>query len=468
MLRFFHFCKSPFAFYVLFVLLIGAVHLNVQYGPVFEEWSKHRKAVAAFDKYWETEGAETFRKVGVEPTEKIYQEELGDYLKRFDAENPSRVPEKRIVQMKEEFRDWWEKTGKKSYAVNEIAPDEKLYQSELKRYIQGYTKNVAIYRLSFIPETSSWAALFTCWFLFPGLPSFLLFAVAFLFAIWMLQKRWGFLQPFLFFIAGVFLSGFIFAGTLSASYFVRYADTPYTGCSLALALLLGMVAFGPKREIPKAVPFIAIALFIADVLLNWNANPNLFGWVAILEIPLFGLGAFIGLKVPKLFGNSSTKKSQSAPSGEMSKESPKVLLRKKLEDAIELANKAEYEHASQIFSQNFASLFRENPVDSEFLHKTAEALLYPRYFFTIPGIEWFAWGSEAEKKGLFELAVQLFEKGASVEKDEKIRRRGLFYAGDIRLRAHLDEEKGKEEMKEVLELDSTDILAAEAQKWIGK
>ena len=107
-------------------------------------------------------------------------------------------------------------------------------------------------------------------------------------------------------------------------------------------------------------------------------------------------------------------------------------------------------------------------MDSEFLHKTAEALLYPRYFFTIPGIEWFAWGSEAEKKGLFDLAVQLFEKGASVEKDEKIRRRGLFYAGDIRLRAHLDEEKGKEEMKEVLELDSTDILAAEAQKWIGK
>ena len=144
------------------------------------------------------------------------------------------------------------------------------------------------------------------------------------------------------------------------------------------------------------------------------------------------------------------------------------VLRNELKDAIDLANKAEYDHASQIFAQKFGQLFRENPLDAETIEKVADAMLYPHFFFTIPGIQWMAWGSEAEKKGLSQIAVNLFEKGVSVEKDPKIRRRGLFYAGDLRLRMHLDEEKAKSELEEVLQLDSTDILANEVHKLLGK
>lgn len=104
-----------------------------------------------------------------------------------------------------------------------------------------------------------------------------------------------------------------------------------------------------------------------------------------------------------------------------------------------MANKAEYEHAAQILEEKFGKLFRENPIDPATIDKTVEAMLYPHFFFPIPGMQWMSWGSEAQKKGLPEIAVRLFEKGASVEEDEKVKRRALFYAGDLRMRHRLDE-----------------------------
>ena len=161
--------------------------------------------------------------------------------------------------------------------------------------------------LFFIPEDSSITALFTCWFLFPGALSFLVFAVGFLFAMKVLEKRWGYLQSSLFFAVGTIFGGFVFMGTLSLSYFDRYAYMPYMGMSLSMAMLLGIAAFGPKNDVSKLSTAGAILILAVDVLTNWNANPNLYGWVAILEIAFFGIGAFLGFKVPRLTGGSVTK-----------------------------------------------------------------------------------------------------------------------------------------------------------------
>ena len=95
-------------------------------------------------------------------------------------------------------------------------------------------------------------------------------------------------------------------------------------------------------------------------------------------------------------------------------------------------------------------------------------MLYPHFFFPIPGLQWISWGSEAQKKNLLNIAVKLFEKGAAVEEDEKIKRRALFYAGDLRMRIHLDEKTGREELEQVVQMNPTDILAAEAEKILGK
>jgi len=467
MARILAFCKSPLAICIVFVLFLGTLNLKIQYAPELDEWSRERSAVKEFDTYWESEGAQKFKNVGVEPTKKIYEEELEAHMKKFRANNPTLVPEKRIAQMTEEFQTWWEMTGKKSYAVNEVAPDENLYKKELKRYIQGYTKTVPKYRLFYIPEDSSLASLFTCFFLFPSALSFVFFAVGFLFSMKFLEKRWGYLQPSIFFVAGILVSGFVFAGTLSLSYFERYSDTPYMGMSLALALLLGITAFGPKNSVAKPVSIGAIAILCADILTNWNVNPNLYGWVAILEIIFFGIGGLLGVHVPRFTGNSSASKKSSSSANEVPID-PRIRTRKELKEAIDLANKAEYEHASQILSKYFGLLFRENPLDVQTIEKTVESMLYPHYFFTISGMVWMSWGSEAAKKKLPKIAADLYEKGISIEQDKKVRRRGLFYVGDLRLREHLDEEKGRKALEEVIQTDSSDILAAEARKLLSK
>ncbi len=459
------FRKTPYLLCVFLVFALAAVNIAVQCSPSVKEWNRERKAVAHFDEYWKTEGAKTFRDVGVEPTEKIYREELDSYLKKFHAANQPLVPEKRIEKMEREFREWWETSGKKSYAANEVSPDEKLYRAELRRYIQGYTRNVPKYQIAYIPNSSSIASLLTSWILSPSVPSFLFFAVGFLLSMKVLASRWGFPQSWIFLAAGTLVSSFVFAAAVSISYFERYGNTPFMGMSLSIAMLLGCAGFGPKREIPKPVPYAAILLVLFDILVNWNFNPNLYGLVAIFDIPFFGLGIFLGNKAPRLFcqkaslGNA-TEKVEAAD--------PKKSLRKDLDDAIDLANKAEYEHAAQILAEKFGKLFHENPLDTETIGKTVEAILYPHFFFPIPGMQWISWGSEAQKKGLPEVAVRLFEKGASVEEDEKVRRRALFYAGDLRMRHHLDEKTGREELEQVAQTNPTDILATEAKKLLGK
>ena len=466
MARFLAYCKSPLTICILFVLVLGMLNLKIQFAPEIAEWSRERAAVADFDNYWESEGAQRFKDVGVEPTEKIYNEELDAHLKKFRARNPTFIPEKRIAQMKEDFQAWWETTGKKSYAVNEVAPDEKLYKQELKRYIQGYTKTIPEYQLFFIPEDSSITALFTCWFLFPGALSFLVFAVGFLFAMKVLEKRWGYLQSSLFFAVGTIFGGFVFMGTLSLSYFDRYAYMPYMGMSLSMAMLLGIATFGPKNDVSKLSTAGAILILAVDVLTNWNANPNLYGWVAILEIAFFGIGAFLGFKVPRLTGgNVKSKKSVVIEEVAVN---PKVRTREDLKEALDLANKAEYEHASLILSKSFIQLLRENPLDIPTIEKTVESMLYPHFFFTMPGLMWMSWGAEAAKKNLPRIAIDLYEKGASIEQDTKNRRRGLFCAADLRLREHLEEDKGREELEMVIQMDSDDILAAEARKLLAK
>ncbi len=459
------FRKTPYWLCIFLVVALSAINLAVQCSPSFKEWNRERKAVAHFDEYWKTEGAKTFRDVGVEPTEKIYREELDSYLKKFHAANQPLVPEKRIEKMEREFREWWETSGKKSYAANEVSPDEKLYRAELRRYIQGYTKNVPKYRLAYIPESSNFASLFTSWLLFPSGISFLLFVAGFLLSMKVLAVRWGFPQSWIFLAAGTLVSNFVFAAAVSLSYFERYGSTPFMGMSLSIAFLLGCAGFGPKREIPRFMPYAAILLVLFDILANWNLNPNLYGLVAILDIPFFGLGILLGNKVPRLFCQKASPKSAKEI---IETTDPKKSLRKDLDDAIDLANKAEYEHAAQILEEKFGKLFRENPLDTATIDKTVEAMLYPHFFFPIPGMQWISWGSEAQKKGLPEIAVRLFEKGVSVEEDEKVRRRALFYAGDLRMRHRLDEKAGREELEQVVQTNPTDILAAEAKKLLGK
>ncbi len=462
------FCRKPYTICILFTLILGTVNVIIQCAPEFRERSRENEAVSQFNLYWNAEGAKKFRDVGVEPTEKIYREELDAFLKRFHEQNPPLEPEKRIAQMKEEFRIWWETSGKKSYAVNEIAPDEKLFRAKLKHYIQGYTSTLPEYKIFFIPEDSNAGKLFVAWILFPSLLSFLIFAIGFSFAMKSLEARRGLSQPGILFAAGLPVSGFLFMATLPLSYFDRYADTPYMGPSLALALLLGF-SFSDKQRKSGSNSLIAggsLALLFADILTNWFFNPNLYGWVAILEIPLFGIGALLGFKLPLPRSKAFTKKSSEGTSEQ--KTDAKIQLRETLNEAIDLANKAEYDHAAQILTHSFGRLLSEKPLDKSTVEKIAESMLYPRFFFPIPGLQWISWGTDAAKKGLTEVAVNLYEKGIEVETDVKTKRRALFYVGELRLQNNIDREKGLKELEEVAMGDSNDILTGEARKLLGK
>ena len=464
------FCKTKYALCVLFILFLAVFNGVLTISPHIEEAMREHRAKARFEAFWEKEGAQAFRDVGVEPTDKIHQEELDSYLDKYHEKNLPLVPEKHVERMKSDFKKWWETSGKESYVIEKnLVPDEKLYKAELYRYINAYTKNVLIYRLFFIPQESSIGALLTSWILFPGVFSFLLFAAGFLFATYNLNKRWGLAQTALVFIGSIIASGLVFAITLPLTYFAKYSEMPFTGASLPLAILLGAAAIGPKKDsVGTPITMTAIAIAAIDAVANWNLYPNLFGWVSLLTPPFFALGILLGKKLPRFTREGKIKRSAEKTITKDPIAEKKVRTRAEIKKGIELADKAEYALASTSISTAYSALLQEYPLDVEYIKKATEAIFYPNYFLEIPSVQWMEWGISASTKNLPEIAIQLFEKGIALETDKVLLRSAFYHVGELRLRHHIDDKKGKEELRKVLEANSQDILAAQAHKLLGE
>ena len=186
----------------LFVISLCIFNLVLWSEPYIAEYQRERKIESIFSKYWKSEGAEKFRGVGLEPTEQLYKEELENYRTSFLEKNPTLIPEKRIAKMKQDFRSWWETGGNLTYVNQGIVPDAKLYESELKKWVEAYTQNLWQYTIPFIPAEENFGNLLFSWILMPSLFSLISFFIIFAFVCYHLEKRWGVLKTLGVFIAG--------------------------------------------------------------------------------------------------------------------------------------------------------------------------------------------------------------------------------------------------------------------------
>ncbi|MFA6836947.1 MAG: hypothetical protein WCR04_11165, partial [Fibrobacteraceae bacterium] len=210
------------------------------------------------------------------------------------------------------------------------------------------------------------------------------------------------------------------------------------------------------------------AIAAIDAVANWNLYPNLFGWVSLLTPPFFALGILLGKKLPRFTREGKIKRSAEKTITKDPIAEKKVRTRAEIKKGIELADKAEYALASTSISTAYSALLQEYPLDVEYIKKATEAIFYPNYFLEIPSVQWMEWGISASTKNLPEIAIQLFEKGIALETDKVLLRSAFYHVGELRLRHHIDDKKGKEELRKVLEANSQDILAAQAHKLLGE
>ena len=461
--------------YLALALILGLGIFNAVTGamPYINQHRYERGIEKAFNKWWENEGAEQFKAVGLEPTDKIRNEEFEQFRTRALAQKPSYIVEDRIETMKKDFREWWEiKGGKEAFAEeHKRYPNESDFRREQTKWINNYTDKFTRYNMAFVPKREQYGNLLTSWMLFPSVWSYLVFAVFFIFATVQLEKRW---QWYILWgiVVGLALCGGIFVSILTGtSFFDHYDGERYMGMSLALVFLLGATAFAPRKDmistITSAVCFTGLIL---DMAINWFVNPGIFGAVTILSPVLFGAGAFAGTKIETrrkskrelkqdVLNERARRVASRNPMAEM-----KAKTRSMIEAGFASAKLGQFDQAQRQLTQAMTQLLQEHPVDGALVKSLAERMTSPTLYIELMSNQWLEWGEIAKAKNSPEAAILLLKKGLSREKDKNFARRALYVLGETCITNKIEIEDGVKRLQKVIEMNGNDMIAKQAQK----
>ncbi len=462
--------------YIVLVLVLGLGVFNAvtALSPQMKQNSREKNIVKTFNQWWNDDGAEQFRAVGLEPTEQIKSEEFERYRERYLAQNPTYIIEDRVQEMRAQFRNWWEVQGGRDAYMHEhqnFMPTEADYQRELDKWIDKYTDKFVRYNMAFVPKQGRYERLLTSWMLFPSVPSFLIFAVFFCFAFYRLQPRWQ-----IYFIAGfaalLAISGGVLVDILcGTSFFDHYDAERYMGMSLALCFMLGATAFAPRKELaPQWVTAVAIVGLFLDMIVNWTVNPGIFGAVTILSPVCFGLGALAGIKIETrrktraevLAENLENRLRANANKNPLAERKAKT--RSMIEEGFKVFKEGRIENAQHMLSQAITSLLQEHPVDSAAVINLAQKMT--SMYIDFSSNQWLEWGQIAKTKNAPEAAILLLKKGLSLEKDANFARRALYALGETCVNSNIEKEDGLNRLRKVIEMNSNDILAKQAQRML--
>lgn len=464
--------------YIVLALILGLGIFNGVTGlmPHIKQFQREQNIVKTFNQWWKDAGADQFKSVGLEPTQKIRDEEFQRYRERYLSQNQSYVIEERLQIMSQDYLEWWEvKGGKEAFLqAHNRMPDDKDYNRSLNEWLNKYTDQFVRYNMAYSPKWQHYERLATSWMLFPSVFSFLIFGFFFFFGFSMLRVRWKKMM-----IVGSTVALAVGGGALidllaSTSFFNHYAQDRYMGMSLALAFILGATAFGPQKDtVSMRTRGIAIAGLFLDMIVNWFVNPGLFGAVAMLSPLLFGAGALAGIKVETrrktqseiAVENFRERMNQKTPANPMAERRAKT--RGMIEEGFKAAKEGLNERAQQILSYVFTSLLQEHPVDTPLVKSLAERMTSPSLYIEVPSMQWLEWGEIAKSKNAPEAAILLLKKGLGIEKDATLARRALYILGEICVNNGIEQEDGIRRLQKVIEMNPNDILAMQAKRMLS-
>lgn len=469
------FKQQSLTFYIFLGIsfLILCVQAILEYGPSWQESRRLSHQKSLFQDYWEQEGAAKFQAVGLSPTNELYNEELNAYLDKYKEKNPSLVPEKRIQEMKIEFREWWETGGSKSFAVQNMVPDKKLYQKEETKLIKSYTDTKLIYMLKLNTNEPEISQVLFQWLLFPNLWIFLLQSISLLFVANFIENRFGKCIGILLLFASQILGNVFLLGLSQTSFFANNNES-YVGLAFGIAFILGCICrnyAGKMAEKTILIPASILLLF--GLLLYWFTCSKIYVAVIILSIVFFIGGTFAGKYIP--FPKKSKKESErekklekaNAPKQNFA-EQKKKNTRAKLDEGFSCAMRGDFTLAGKYLGEAMHSLLLEADVDQETITDIAKKIVNPSLYIEISSIQWLEWGTSAYQKKLYEAAILFLEKSLVSEKDERMARKALFLIGEIRVSQSMIPEEGIKRLEKVIELNNTDIFAIQAKKIIQK
>lgn len=460
---------------IALIVVLGIFNGVTALTPQIKQHNREKNIIKTFNVWWNEEGAQEFQRAGLEPTRELKAEEFERYREKYLLQNPSYIIADRIPSMKKDFREWWENQGGIQSFMDENGryPNEVDYQNSLKAWLDKYTDKFARYRFAFVPSQERYERILTCWTLFPGALSFMTFAGFFFFAIIQMSKRWK-----TWITAGTVvltaIAGPVMVTALAGtSFFDHYADERYMGLSLTLAFMLGATAFGNRKDqVSQTTRGICVAGLLLDMIINWFANPGIYGAVTLLSPVFFGLGALAGVKIEtkrktreELNAEALEEKlRQKASANPMAER--KARTRALIEKGFASVKNCNHEQAQLLLSQGLTQLLQEHPVDAPFVKSVAQQMASPENYLDYSSNQWMEWGETAKSKNAPDAAIVLLKKCLDREKNANFARRALFVLGEICINHKIELQDGISRLQKVIEINGNDMLAMQAKKML--
>jgi hypothetical protein len=253
------------------------------------------------------------------------------------------------------------------------------------------------------------------------------------------------------------------------SFFDHYSGERYMGMSLTIAFLLGATAFAPRKELTsQTLSAVCFTGLLLDMAINWFINPNIFGAVTVLSPIAFGAGAFAGLKIETRRKTRFELKQEALQerARRIERRNPMAEMKNKtrtvIQSGIENAKGGRPEQAFSLLTQSMVQLLQEHPIDKATVLSLADSM--NKLYIEISSNQWLEWGEIAKAKNAPEAAIMLLKKGLSLEKDKNFARRALYTLGETCVTNKIETEDGIKRLQKVIEMNSTDILAKQAQR----
>ena len=443
------------------LVAIGVFNFNTTLNPTIQQLRQEKDLHQSFDKWWNEERAEEFKRVGLTPDKNTKKQEFELYKERYRVENPTPIIEDRIEEMKGEFLDWWENQGgKEQYAAEHKSyPTDKQFEEERNKWINNYTDKFIRYRWAYIPSRGNTESWLTCSLLLPSVWSYIFFVIFFMFALMQLEKRWNTLYVYAYAIVVAIISGFFVDLLVNTSFFNQFASGRYMGVSLMLCFLFGANTFDREKDaIPSYVCKISEFALVISMAIDWFLNPGIFNAVAAESPIFFALGGVAGYYMPhrsvKLATGNNRENAETTTPGERT--------RKMISKGLEAANNGETENAARLLQYGLTSLLQEEPIKAQDVRDSVNRIV--GCYIEVPSTQWIEWGTIAKQKGIPEAAIVLLEKGIAKETDAGILRRARFDIGELRIQSKLDVNVAMEYLSKVLEDNAEDKLAEDAKK----
>ena len=443
------------------LVAIGVFNFNTTLNPTIQQLRQEKDIIQSFDKWWNEERAEEFKRVGLTPDKNIKKQEFENFKERYRVENPTPIIEERIEQMKGEFLDWWENQGgKEQYAAEHKSyPTDKQFEQEREKWINNYTDKFIRYRWAYIPSRGNTESWLTCSLLIPSLWSYIFFVIFFMFALMQLEKRWNALYVYAYAIVVAIISGVFVDLLVNTSFFSQFASGRYMGVSLMLCFLLGANTFDREKDsIPSYVCKISEVALVISMAIDWFLNPGIFNAVAAESPIFFALGGVAGYYMPHRKRDLSTETRH----GNVETTTPGERTRKMISKGLEAANNGETENAARLLQYGLTSLLQEEPIKAQDVKDVVNRIAGS--YIEVPSTQWIEWGTTAKQKGIPEAAITLLEKGVAKETDAGLVRRARFDIGALRIQTKYDVNVAMEYLSKVIEEKDDDKMAEDAKK----